>query len=119
MKFVLKLAAAAVIVAGTAFAQQITNGDQYPDERMPAGLGSTDAVSAKATCELDNGFGLMAFTTDTDLLEEIQARLDAGDTVAIQVDGTDVIGLMPGGNWHVLGIVTGPGGQPVVCYQTF
>ncbi|TYB83553.1 hypothetical protein [Maritimibacter fusiformis] len=72
-----------------------------------------------ATCETEGGFGLMAFPESARLANLIRTRLNAGEAVMADVEGTSVTGVSPDGQMRVIAVVDGPGGRPVVCYQTF
>jgi hypothetical protein len=80
---------------------------------------SNPSLALTATCETAAGFGLMAFSDNAALLANIRARLAAGQTVIINVEGTDVVGISPSGGVRAIGVVAMPNGQNVVCYRTF
>lgn len=73
-----------------------------------------------ATCETAGGFGLIAFLDDdTALVDRIRALLAGGESVMADVDGTRVTRVSASGAMHVIAVAEGPGGRPVICYQTF
>jgi hypothetical protein len=120
-----KYAAVVAVVAGAALAQTAPGGgnengngtvERPCKENCPP---DEPSIECTATCERPNGCGLMAFSDDTSLLDLIKARLAAGETVMVDVAGTDVLGISPSGQMRVLGVVDGPGGRQVVCYRSY
>lgn len=128
MKNAFKYAAVLAMLAGAAMAQGIPpgDGDGPPGNgyEPPKYEGASEAPNDKpitytATCELPGGFGLIAYVDNPALLADIEARLAAGERVMIDVEGTEVTQVSPNGQMHVIGIVAGPGGRAVACYQSF
>lgn len=73
----------------------------------------------KATCETAVGFGLMAFSDSTALVNRIRRAIAAGRTVKVDVENTRITRVSPNGAMHVIAVVPGPDGRPVICYQSF
>ena len=135
MRALLKYPAAMLLALGTAsaaYGQVMECGPEvegcYPDfPSTPTTPTTPVAPSAPntpppvltATCETAGGYGLMAFLDDPALLVNIRAVLAQGGTVMADVDGTQVTRISSAGRMHVIAVVDGPGGRPVICYQSF
>lgn len=126
MNNILKFAAVVFTVSGTASTasafdielvkcKEGATACEKPFRRAP----SNPPLVLTATCETPSGYGLMAFSDNTALLNHIRARLAAGQTVMVDVEGTEVTRVSASGEMTAIAVVEGPGGRPVVCYQSF
>lgn len=127
MKALLKYPAAMLLAAGTASAAygQVTECGPgvpgcYPGIYVPPSIEPDSPPPVlPATCETAGGFGLIAFIDDPALLVSVRAVLAQGGTVMADVDGTQVTRVSRAGRMRVIAVVDGPGGRPVICYQSF
>jgi len=100
---------AAVLVAGAAMAQEIPPNYDEPtcgapgsppceweepkneDRATQAKAGSAASPSATPTCKTDLGYGLVSYTVDQAMFDEINRRLEAGETV-VSTNGFTILG---------------------------
>lgn len=121
MKRIISVLAVALMAAGAVMAE--TNGDNgYYKDNGQGHCGYVDPgtfPNMPATCELPEGFGLIALASDQAMFDSIKARLEAGDYVGIQVDNLDIVRVLGAGGYRVIGAVVGHGGMLAICYQTY
>ena len=115
--------AAMLVVAGATTASGVEYQTTTEDDCTPRGPTSIPPgpppITYQATCETAAGFGLMAFSDNTALVNRIRAALAAGRTVRADVEGNRITGLSSNGAMRVIAVVAGPGGSMVICYQSF